>query len=88
MTKLRKIICTFLASKVSSEEIENQLKSFEQLDKNKDGYITVKELHKGLGDSYTLEEAQKILESVDTDQNGVIDYNEFVAATLDFEIVK
>ena len=28
------------------------------------------------------------MDSVDTDKNGAIDYNEFVAATLDAEIAK
>lgn len=87
-TKIRKIICTFLASRVSNEEVERQLESFEKLDKNKDGYITLKELHKGLGKHFSLEDAQKIMDSVDTDKNGAIDYNEFLAATLDGEIAK
>lgn len=58
------------------------------MDKNKDGYITLKELHKGLGKNFSLEDIQKIMDSVDTDKNGAIDYNEFLAATLDGEIAK
>lgn len=68
LNKVRKIILTFLASKVSNEDIEKQLQSFDKLDKNKDGYITLKELHKGLGSSYTLEDAKQILDNVDTDK--------------------
>lgn len=88
ITKMKKIICTFLASRMANEEIDKQIESFEKLDKNKDGYITLKELQKGLGDAYTDEEVKTIMDSVDTDKNGAIDYNEFVAATLDIEIVK
>lgn len=87
-TKIRKIICSFLASRVSNTEVKRQLESFDKLDKNKDGYITLKELHKGLGKNYTMEDAEKIMESVDTNKNGAIDYNEFLAATLDAEIAK
>lgn len=58
------------------------------MDKNKDGYITFKELLKGLGDTCTEEEATSIMENVDTDNNGAIDYSEFLAATLDAEIAK
>jgi calcium-dependent protein kinase len=86
--KIRKIICTFLASRISNEEVQKQLESFDKLDKNKDGYITPKELHKGLGEIFSLEDTQKIMNSVDTDKNGAINYNEFLAATLDGEIVK
>lgn len=88
MNKVRKIVCSFLASRVSNEEIEKQLESFIKLDKNKDGYITFKELKKGLGSEYTDEQIREIMDSVDTDKNGAIDYNEFVAATLDAEIAK
>lgn len=88
MNKLRKAILTFLASRVSNEDIENQIESFHSLDKNKDGYITVKELQKGLKDSHNFEEIVKIMSSVDTDKNGAIDYNEFIAATLDTAITK
>ena len=88
MNKMRKAILTFLASRVSSEDIEKQLQSFHLLDKNKDGYITMKELTKGLKDSHSIEEIQEIMNSVDTDKNGAIDYNEFIAATLDAEIAK
>ena len=88
MNKIRKAILTFLASRVSSEDIEKQLKSFHILDTNKDGYITMKELTKGLKDTHSTEQIQQIMNSVDTDKNGAIDYNEFIAATLDAEIAK
>ena len=81
------MILTFLASRVANDEIENQLASFHKLDKNKDGYITMKELQKGLK-GYSQEQLQSIMDSVDTDRNGAIDYSEFVAATLDVEIAK
>jgi calcium-dependent protein kinase len=88
MNKMRKAILTFLASRVSNEDIETQITSFHQLDKNKDGYITMKELQKGLKESHDADEITEIMGSVDTDKNGAIDYNEFIAATLDAEITK
>lgn len=74
---------TFLASRVTDEEIEEQTKLFQELDGNNDGYITFKELSKGLQDKFSAEEVQAIMNSVDTDKNGAINYNEFIAATLE-----
>jgi len=55
---------------------------------NKDGYITVNELKKGLKDSDSIEESEieAIMRSIDTDKNGAINYNEFIAATLNAKI--
>ena len=68
ISKVRKIILTFLASRVTNEDVEKQLQSFDKLDRNKDGYITMKELQKGLGPNYSQEDTKKIMESVDTDK--------------------
>lgn len=69
-------------------EIEEQTKLFHKLDANHDGYITFKELKAGLQDKYSLEEIKEIMDSVDTDKNGAINYNEFIAATLEENIYK
>lgn len=58
------------------------------MDRNKDGYITMKELRKGLKNSHDTAQIDLIMDGVDTDKNGAIDYNEFIAATLDVEIAK
>mmetsp|Transcript_25501 Transcript_25501/g.22658 ORF Transcript_25501/g.22658 Transcript_25501/m.22658 type:complete len:87 (+) Transcript_25501:148-408(+) len=59
------------------------MKIFFKLDKNKDGYITLKELKEGMVSTPNIEEIADILKEVDTDKNGVINYTEFIAATLD-----
>lgn len=56
---------------------------FSKLDKNKDGYITLKELKEGMKDYADIEEVVEILEGIDIDHNGAINYTEFIAATLD-----
>jgi calcium-dependent protein kinase len=60
--------------------IKNKL--FETLDKNKDGYITVKELQEATKDMYNDIDVKNILMSVDLDKNGAINYSEFIAATM------
>ena len=86
--KLRQAVLTFLAARATDEEISEQTKLFHELDGNNDGYITLKELNKGLQDSYAPEEIQAIMDSVDTDKNGAINFNEFIAATLEPKVTK
>lgn len=55
---------------------------------NKDGYITASELKKGIQslNSRTDAEIEEIMNSIDTDKNGAINYNEFIAATLNEKV--
>lgn len=55
---------------------------FRSLDKNKDGYLTLKELKEGMKDNPNIDEIARLLNNIDLDQNGAINYNEFIAATL------
>ncbi|CAI2364813.1 unnamed protein product [Moneuplotes crassus] len=78
----KKCIYTFMATRAGDEEIHNQMQVFKNLDKNHDGYITCSELKASMKDYLSPKEIHKILESVDTDKNGAINYNEFITATL------
>jgi len=55
------------------------------LDKNKDGYVTLKELKEGLKDNPNIEDIARLLSSLDMDQNGAINYTEFIAATMNVD---
>ena len=81
--KLKKAALAYIASRATDEDISEELKIFESLDKNKDGYITLKELREGMADNSNLEEISEILKGVDVDANGAINYTEFIAATMD-----
>jgi len=89
-SKLKKAILSYLASRVTEDEIKANIQLFNQIDKNHDGYITLKELQKGLlgKDKKSYDEIETIMMSVDTDNNGAINFNEFIAATLDVSIYK
>ena len=83
--KLKKAALTYLASRSVDRDIQAEMAIFKKLDKNNDGYITLKELKSGMKGIPNLEEVSRILNSIDTDKNGAINYNEFIAATIDTE---
>jgi calcium-dependent protein kinase len=89
-TNLKKAILSYLATKVSDEEIKDEIELFNSFDSNNDGYITRKELKKGLQklQKRSDEEIDAIMDSLDTDKNGAINFNEFISATLNSNISK
>lgn len=86
--KLKEAIHTFIISKIidpSSYAAEQEV--FKTIDQNNDGTISKQELSRVLvGDNVPTEEAEMyaelIMEEVDSDQNGFIDYTEFLRATV------
>lgn len=60
-------------------------KLFRQLDENGDGVLSIDEIRKGLSQSSNsnFEEVTKVINSMDTDGSGKIDYTEFLAATME-----
>jgi calcium-dependent protein kinase len=87
---LKKAILSFLATKVNDDEIKEEIELFNSFDSNNDGYITKKELKKGLLKlgKRSDEEIDAIMDSMDTDKNGAINFNEFISATLNSNISK
>jgi len=84
-SKLQKAVLTCMASQLSEFEIMDLRKVFLALDKNGDGTITLDELKEGLSKLPDLKanEIQQIMNSIDTDKSGKIDYTEFLAATME-----
>ena len=74
----------YLATKVNDDDIKDEIVLFNNFDTNNDGYITKKELKKGLLKlkKKTDQEIDEIMDSIDTDKNGAINFNEFISATL------
>lgn len=81
---------TFIASQIPEKQIHDLGILFKQIDSNCDGYITVDELKTALDKQHenaTLFELKTIMDSIDTDKNGMINYNEFVACCLENSIL-
>jgi len=85
--KLKKAVLTFIASRLKEDDIKELKEIFMNLDKNKDGTLTLEEIKEGieqLKDSNI--NAEEIFKSIDTDASGVINYTEFLAATIDKKV--
>lgn len=94
--QFQKMVLSILSSlKVQKEELDNLKLQFLKLDTNLDGSLTKDELKEGLSkvqlfeilQSQSIEDGsdlyQEILEQIDLDGDGKVDYNEFVQAAID-----
>lgn len=66
---------------LTEEQVAEFKEAFQIFDKNGDGSITVKELGtvmRSLGQNPSDEEIQKMINEVDEDKSGTIDFNEFL----------
>merc|ERR1712032_1435709 len=84
--KLKKAALMCISSQLDDGSIKALRDLFMQLDSNGDGLLTPAELKEGLQKAGLKEippDLQQIMEDVDSDGSGVIDYTEFLAATLD-----
>merc|ERR1719316_2032004 len=84
--KLKKAALHVIASQLGESQIKGLRETFMALDENGDGLLTVNEMKEGLKKAGLKEippDLQQIMQDVDSDGSGVIDYTEFLAATLD-----
>merc|ERR1719181_1311776 len=87
--KLKKAALHVIASQLGETQIKALRDTFMALDHNGDGLLTASEMKEGLKQAGLKEipaDLQEVLEAVDSDGSGVIDYTEFLAATLDKKI--
>mmetsp|Transcript_65162 Transcript_65162/g.187561 ORF Transcript_65162/g.187561 Transcript_65162/m.187561 type:complete len:335 (-) Transcript_65162:159-1163(-) len=84
--KLKKAALHIIAGQLNEDQIKALRETFMALDGNGDGLLTAAEMKEGLAKAGLKEvppDLQQILEDVDSDGSGVIDYTEFLAAALD-----
>ncbi|MFS7908370.1 putative protein kinase CAMK-CDPK family [Helianthus anomalus] len=85
MNKLKKMAVKVIASKLSEDEIAGLKQMFKMIDTDNSGNITFEELKIGLknfGANLEEYEIHDLMQAADINNNGIIDYEEFVAATL------
>ena len=85
--KLQQAALTYIVNNLlSKKEKKNLLEIFQSFDTNKDGVLSKREILNGYKAIMPFDDAtkevEKIMNTVDLDGNGTIDYNEFVLATI------
>ncbi|CAI2386109.1 unnamed protein product [Moneuplotes crassus] len=89
--KLEMAVISYIANYVTSEQNNQAMRdTFQMLDKDNDGVLSRQELLNGLSkvfgkQAFLHEEIDQLLDNIDLNGNGVIDYSEFVTATSDYQ---
>ncbi|CAK9265884.1 unnamed protein product [Sphagnum jensenii] len=76
---------------LSEEEITGLKEMFKMMDSDDSGSISFEELKEGLkkvGSILMEEDIRQLMDAADVDQNGTIDYGEFLAATLNLNKIE
>ncbi|KAF4677960.1 hypothetical protein FOL47_008064 [Perkinsus chesapeaki] len=83
--KMKKVALTVIAQQLDESNIGKLKKTFQALDTNNDGMLSVQEIKEGMEQSGVAlpEDLEEIMKEVDSDGSGAIDYTEFIAATMD-----
>ena len=86
MNKFKKMVFTFITSRLNDCEVKDIKNIFKEFDINNDGMINLEEFKEGLI-KLNVETAafdiENIFKEIDTDKNGVIDYTEFLTAAIE-----
>ncbi|KAL8152701.1 hypothetical protein V2J09_010461 [Rumex salicifolius] len=85
MNRFKRKALRVIAEHLSAEEIEDIKEMFMKIDVDNDGIVTIEELKAGLlkfSSQLVESEVQMLIEAVDTNGKGTLDYGEFVAVSL------
>jgi len=86
LQKLKKAVIMYIATQTCEKEIAPLRELFVSLDKDGDGKLSVEEIQDAIKTIKSTINFKEVLESMDTDKSGYIDYTEFLSATLDREM--
>ncbi|GLT92706.1 hypothetical protein SLE2022_105310 [Rubroshorea leprosula] len=85
MNRFKRKALRVIAEFLSIEEVEDIKEMFKKMDTDNDGVVSIEELKAGLknfGSHLVESEAQMLIEAVDANGKGKLDYGEFVAVSL------
>lgn len=86
MNQMKKLALKVIAESLSEEETKGLRQMFNNINTDGSGTIKFEELQSGLsrlGSQLSESEMRQLIDAVDIDKNGTIDYCEFIAATMD-----
>ncbi|KAI9085111.1 hypothetical protein K1719_032927 [Acacia pycnantha] len=85
MNRFKRKALRVIADFLSTEEVEDIKDMFKKMDSDNDGIVSIEELKAGFrnfGSQLAESEVQMLIEAVDTNGKGRLDYEEFVAVSL------
>eukprot|EP00256_Glycine_max_P067919 XP_025982514.1 calcium-dependent protein kinase 13 [Glycine max] len=85
MNRFKRKALRVIADFLSNEEVEDIKDMFKKMDNDNDGIVSIEELKAGFrnfGSQLAESEVQLLIEAVDTNGKGTLDYGEFVAVSL------
>eukprot|EP00931_Biecheleriopsis_adriatica_P116402 TRINITY_DN92042_c0_g1_i1.p1 TRINITY_DN92042_c0_g1~~TRINITY_DN92042_c0_g1_i1.p1 ORF type:complete len:527 (+),score=107.04 TRINITY_DN92042_c0_g1_i1:60-1583(+) len=94
-SRMKKLALTYIAKQIDTAAIKDLRDTFLKLDTNRDGTLSVEEIKAGIAQAKASATAKgekieehdidldAVVKALDTDGSGVVDYTEFLAATLD-----
>lgn len=84
MNRFKRKALRVIADFLSNEEVGDLKEMFNKIDTNNDGIVSVEELKAGLKLNSQLAESevQMLIEAIDTNGKGTLDYGEFIAISL------
>ncbi|CAD6229243.1 unnamed protein product [Miscanthus lutarioriparius] len=85
MNRFKRRALRVIADHLSAEEVEDIKEMFKTMDTDNDGIVSYEELKTGiakLGSHLAESEVQTLIEAVDTNGRGALDYGEFLAVSL------
>eukprot|EP00429_Kryptoperidinium_foliaceum_P077152 CAMPEP_0176208148 /NCGR_PEP_ID=MMETSP0121_2-20121125/12972_1 /TAXON_ID=160619 /ORGANISM="Kryptoperidinium foliaceum, Strain CCMP 1326" /LENGTH=484 /DNA_ID=CAMNT_0017547127 /DNA_START=16 /DNA_END=1470 /DNA_ORIENTATION=+ len=83
-SRMRKIALTIIATQLGNQDLKLLKNTFEEMDANNDGTLTAREIKAGML-AHKVEvpdDLDVLIQRLDTDGSGGIDYSEFIAATM------
>ena len=85
-SKLKHTTLTYIASRIPESQITELRAAFIKFDINGDGQLSHDELMEGIKSipniKLSVEDIQKAMLVIDSNENGAIDYTEFIAACM------